>query len=108
MSQTDQTSNVRLQLPEIVLTQLFVDSKTLQDKLGLTSHMQQTLRREGTIIQGIHYVEVNSRLILYNLPLMIDWLANRHDPSAHTRAITHFQASLLSNRPKSKKCSSLI
>jgi hypothetical protein len=95
-------SNVRISLPEVILRELFVDSAMLQEKLGLSTKTLQSLRREGTLIQGIHYSEVNSRLILYNLPLMIDWVVNRHDLEAHLRAIENFQASLLSNQVKPK------
>ncbi|GAB4218195.1 MAG: hypothetical protein OHK0012_25990 [Synechococcales cyanobacterium] len=92
------TSQIRL--PDIHLKELFVDPHSLQEKLGLTANTLQTLRKEGSLLQGIHYTEVNSRLILYNLPLMIDWLVNRHDPEAHLRAIEQFQYSLLSNHPR--------
>ncbi|MFM7447652.1 MAG: hypothetical protein ACKO24_03510 [Leptolyngbyaceae cyanobacterium] len=95
-------SNVKFSLPEVILRELFVDPALLQEKLGLSTKTLQSLRREGSLIQGIHYSEVNSRLILYNLPLMIDWVVNRHDPEAHLRAIENFQASLLSNQAKPK------
>ncbi|MDX2271420.1 MAG: hypothetical protein NW237_05650 [Cyanobacteriota bacterium] len=84
-------SNISIKLPELVLRELFVDPGLLQEKLGLSTKTLLPLRRDGTLIQGIHFSEVNSRLILYNLPLMIDWLANRHDPIAHRRAIENFQ-----------------
>ena len=90
----------KVTLPQVIITQLFVDANEIQEKLGLSGNTLQTLRREGTLIQGLHFSEINSRLILYNLPLMIDWVANRHDPAAHLLAIEHFQANLLSNRPR--------
>ncbi|NJK63634.1 MAG: hypothetical protein HC921_13970 [Synechococcaceae cyanobacterium SM2_3_1] len=77
-----------------------MDPSVLQEKLGLSGTTLLSLRKDGTLIQGIHYSEINCRLLLYNLPLMIDWLVNRQDPQAHQRAIETFQAGLLSNQPK--------
>ncbi len=103
MSQVNSDCNtVGLKLPELKLTELFVEAGVIKNKLGLSSKTLQILRRERAILQGIHYTTVNGRLLLYNLPLMLDWLANRHDPDAHLRAIENFQASLLSNKPKPK------
>jgi len=62
-----------------------------------------TLRRyrvQGVLIEGIHWVRVNSRCIRYNLELIQDWLHNRHDPIAHQRAIHIYQSSLLSKQKK--------
>ncbi|GAB4216303.1 MAG: hypothetical protein OHK0012_18290 [Synechococcales cyanobacterium] len=93
-------NNVTIRLPELVLKELFVDQSTIQTKLGLSAKTLQTLRREGTLIQGLHYSEINSRLILYNLPLMIDWIVNRQDPQSHLRAVDAFLSGLLSNQKK--------
>lgn len=95
--------NVQVILPDLKITELFVEAKAITEKLGLSTHTLQTLRTDGSFIKGIHYTEVNSRLILYNLPLIVDWLVNRHDPNSHQRAIEIFQSSLLSNRRRSKK-----
>ncbi|MBE9135623.1 hypothetical protein IQ254_00100 [Nodosilinea sp. LEGE 07088] len=65
-----------------------------------------TLRRyrvQGLLIEGVHWVRVNSRCIRYNLELIKDWLHNRHDPAAHQRAIEIYQASLLSNQRRIPK-----
>jgi hypothetical protein len=94
--------NSQIRLPDIHLKELFVDPNSIQEKLGLTPHTLQTLRKEGSLLQGVHFTEVNSRLILYNLPLMIDWLVNRQDPEAHLRAIEQFQYSLLSNQNRKR------
>jgi hypothetical protein len=97
----DQQQKIRFALSDLVIKELFAEPLIIQEKLGLSSRTLQSLRREGSLIQGIHYSEVNSRLIVYNLPLMIDWVANRHDPKAHMRAIELFQRSLLSNKTRS-------
>ncbi|MGG6239389.1 hypothetical protein [Leptolyngbya sp. KIOST-1] len=60
-------------------------------------------RVQGLLIEGVHWVRVNSRCIRYNLELIKDWLHNRHDPVAHQRAIEIYQASLLSNQRKIHK-----
>ena len=91
-----------IQLPKITIQELFVASAVVTKKLGLSSHTLQSLRKDGSLIQGIHFTEINSRLLLYNLPLLIDWLVNKDDPHAHTRAIENFQAGLLSNQSKSR------
>lgn len=70
----------------MIITQLFVEASVIQEKLGLSNKTLQALRRERAIIQGIHYSEINAHLIVYNLPLMIDWVANRNDPDAHLLA----------------------
>lgn len=92
--------NTQIHLPDIRVKEIFADPSVIQEKLGLSAHTLNTLRKDGSFIQGIHYVEVNSRLILYNLPILIDWLVNRHDPNAHFAAIQQFQSVLLSNQPK--------
>ncbi|MDX2273561.1 MAG: hypothetical protein NW237_16645 [Cyanobacteriota bacterium] len=95
-------NNINIKLPELVLKELFVDPGAIQEKLGLSASTLLSLRKDGTLIQGIHFSEINSRLILFNLPLMIDWVVNRHDPIAHHRAIERFQSGLLSNQSKSR------
>ena len=70
---------------------------------------EATLKRyrlQGLLVEGIHWVRVNSRCTRYNLELIQDWLHNRHDPVAHQRAIEIYQASLLSNQRKPSRVSS--
>lgn len=98
----NQPNTTKIVLPELVLKELFVDQNALRQKLGLSSYTLQTLRKDGSLMQGVHYSEVNSRLILYNLPLMIDWLVNRHDPAAHLTAVENFLSTLPSSLPKLK------
>jgi hypothetical protein len=95
--------NTQIHLPNIKVREIFADSSVIHEKLGLSSHTLSTFRKDGSFIEGIHYVEVNSRLILYNLPLLIDWLVNRHDPATHQIAISHFQAELMSNQSRNRR-----
>jgi hypothetical protein len=47
--------------------------------------------------QGVHFVKPVQK-ILYNRELIEDWMVNRHDYSAHLRAIEAYQATLASNQ----------
>jgi hypothetical protein len=52
-------SNVNIKLPELVIKELFVDPSVLQEKLGLSNSTLLSLRKDGTLIQGIHFSEIN-------------------------------------------------
>lgn len=52
--------------------------------------------------EGIHWQRVNQRLTLYNLPLILDWIANRANPLEHQRAIETYLTSLPSNQPQKR------
>jgi hypothetical protein len=54
-------------------------------------------RVEPELIEGLHYFRQNSRLILYDLDLIVDFFINRHDPVAHQRAIDSRLAAQLGN-----------
>lgn len=81
------------------LTQ-FVTKHQLSDAIGLSSETFKKYRLSGTWIEGLHWQRLNSRCVVYNLPLILDWVANCGDRPAHIRAIEAYQASLLSNQPK--------
>ena len=78
----------------------FVSKQEALQYLNLSSTTLKKYRLQGLLIEGIHWVRINSRCIRYNLELIQDWLHNRHDPAAHQRAIEIYQASLLSNQRK--------
>ena len=46
---------------------------------------------------GIHYQRLG-RAVLYNLPLIRDWLANQHSPELHEQAIREYLESLPSSQ----------
>jgi tRNA(His) 5'-end guanylyltransferase len=81
----------------------FVSKQEATQSLKLSGTTLRRYRVQGLLIEGIHWVRVNSRCIRYNLELIKDWLHNRHDPAAHQRAIEIYQASLLSNQRKIPK-----
>jgi hypothetical protein len=42
-------------------------------------------------------------MVLYNRPMIKDWIENRHDPEAHQRVIEAYQANRLSQQLKSEE-----
>lgn len=58
--------------------------------IGLSSSCLKNYRlKQGYLIEGIHWVYTNSgrRMILYNVELLCDWVANRGSPEVHLRRI---------------------
>lgn len=54
---------------------------------------------KASLIEGVHWVKSGERSVLYNVPLLEDWLANRKtNPEAHQRAIDAHRQSLPSNQ----------
>jgi hypothetical protein len=47
--------------------------------------------------EGIHYQRLGT-LVLYNLPLIRDWLANQSSPELHEQAIRQYLESLPSSQ----------
>ncbi|GAB4469425.1 MAG: hypothetical protein OHK0037_27640 [Elainellaceae cyanobacterium] len=81
--------------------QQFVDKYEI---LALLKISDRTLKRYRAMrwTEGIHYVKPVQR-ILYNRPLIEDWLVNSDDPQAHDRAIAAFLDTLPSNQPLSRR-----
>lgn len=51
---------------------------------------------------GVHFHKLSHNKILYNLPLILDWVANRGSPVLHERAIRLYLADLPSSQPNKK------
>ncbi len=52
------------------------------------------------LIEGVHWARSGERSILFNIPMMEDWLANhKTNPAAHQRAIDSYLKSLPSHQP---------
>jgi len=81
----------------------FVSKQEAIQSLKLSGTTLRRYRVQGLLIEGLHWVRLNSRCIRYNLDLIKDWLQTRHDPEAHQRAIDIYQASLLSNQNKTPR-----
>jgi hypothetical protein len=67
---------------------------------GLSGDTLKEYRLSGTLSENIHWVRVNSKLVLYNVPLMLDWLQNISDPTAHRQTIEAYINSRLFNQKK--------
>jgi hypothetical protein len=81
---------------------VFVNKRKAAELTGFSSHTLKKLRISGDLIEGVHWVKHNPRVVLYNAALLVDWVQNRHDLHVHQRAIETFQRSLLSNQRKQR------
>jgi hypothetical protein len=66
-----------------------------KDKAASLSRLKESTlkmkRLQGELIEGVHWVRVNARVVYYRQELLEDWAATRHDPDAHLRAIEEFE-----------------
>jgi phage terminase Nu1 subunit (DNA packaging protein) len=72
----------------------FVTKTQLAEEIGLSSHTFRRYRERGEWQQDVHYVKLRQNVVLYNLNLCLDWVANRNNPVAHQRAIRQYLQSL--------------
>ncbi len=84
---------------KLQLTQ-FVTKKRLSEAVKLSPSSFKRYRLSGIWPEGLYWIRINPKLVLYNLPLILDWIANIDDKQAHLRAIENYQASLLSGQPR--------
>jgi tRNA(His) 5'-end guanylyltransferase len=70
---------------------LFVSTSTLK-----------RYRLNGELIEGVHWVRLNSRCIRYNLEILKDWFKNRDNLQVHLQTIDEYLQSLPSNQKKEK------
>lgn len=80
----------------------FVNKRQLSEQIGLSPETFKRYRLQGIWQEGIHWQKVNCRVTLYNLSLILDWIANRDNPQAHQRAIENYLYSLPSHQPKKR------
>lgn len=78
----------------------FVKKREISKLTGLSGDTLKKYRLSGMLSEDIHWVRVNAKLVLYNVPLILDWLQNINDPLAHQRAIESYMSTLLSNKKK--------
>lgn len=81
----------------------FVKKREISRLTGLSGDTLKKYRLSGLLSEDIHWIRVNSKVVLYNVPLILDWLQNIHDPQAHQQAIALYMAALLSNKKKRQK-----
>ncbi len=66
---------------------------------GLSFDKLRQLRQDGILTERIYWVRVpGSPSILWNVPLVIDWLVNGPDSPVHQKAIENFLISLPSSK----------
>ena len=80
----------------------FVGKREAEKLTGLSHETLKKLRLSGKLTEGADWVRQSSRSILYNAPLLLDFLQNRHDQAAHQRAIENYFHSLPSGQSKAR------
>ncbi len=65
--------------------------------IGLSPHTLRRYRERGEWVAGIHYSKLAQNHVVYNEPLILDWVANRGNPAAHQRAIEQYLTQLSAN-----------
>jgi hypothetical protein len=78
----------------------FVKKRELSKLTGLSGDTLKRYRLVGLLNEDIHWVRINSKVVLYNLPLVLDWLQNIHDPVTHQKAIEAYLMGLPSHQKK--------
>jgi hypothetical protein len=80
-----------------------VNKQVAAEMTGLSSETLKKYRLEGILQKDIHWVVINSRVIRYNISLVLDWMQNKDsNPQGHLRAIENYLASLPSAQKKRK------
>jgi hypothetical protein len=83
---------------------VFVNKRVAAAIVGLDPDTLKTWRENQSrgnrpcLIRGIHWVAPTTRSTLYNRSLLIDFVANIHEPALHEIAIENFLASLPSSQ----------
>jgi tRNA(His) 5'-end guanylyltransferase len=89
-------------MSQLPLNPEFVKVANLAEVTGISGVTAKRYRLSGIWIEGIHWIRVNSRLVLYNLPLIRDWFSSRYNPEAHQKSIEAYLQSLPSNQPQKR------
>ncbi|BAZ01114.1 hypothetical protein NIES37_51120 [Tolypothrix tenuis PCC 7101] len=82
----------------------FVTKQVMSEVTGLSSNTLKKYRLQGKLQRDIHWITLNSRVVRYNIILVLDWVQNHiSNPEAHLRAIENYLADLPSNQPKRRR-----
>jgi hypothetical protein len=81
----------------------FVKKREICRLTGLSGDTLKKYRLSGRLSENIHWIRLNPKVVLYNAPLVMDWLQNIHDPATHLKAIEAYHASLASSTPPKRK-----
>jgi hypothetical protein len=76
-----------------VLKVQFVPRKVVTEHTQLSLSTLLRLRKKEWE-KGVHFTKVSSCTVRYNLPMILNWMALRHDPEAHARVVAEFKANL--------------
>lgn len=80
-----------------------VNLQILTERTKISDKSFYRYRKLGLLQEGVHYFTLSYNKVLYNLDLILDWIANRQNPEAHERAIQNFLATLPSSQLPTKK-----
>lgn len=81
----------------------FVSKQVAAQMTGLSSETLKRYRLEGSLQKDIHWIAINSRVVRYNISLVLDWMQNKDsNPQGHLKAIENYLASLPSSQKKQK------
>jgi hypothetical protein len=75
----------------------FCNKTKLIESTGLTASAIKNYRLSSWEI-GIHFQRMGHSTVVYNLPLILDWIANHHQPDLHNIAIKNYLKELPSSR----------
>lgn len=82
----------------------FVTKQVVSKLTGLSGDTLKKYRLQGKLQKDIHWVVLNSRVVRYNITLVLDWVQNHvSNPNAHQRAIDNYLAYLPSNQRKRRQ-----
>ncbi|MTJ52661.1 hypothetical protein FJR38_08305 [Anabaena sp. UHCC 0253] len=82
----------------------FVTKQVASKLTGLSGDTLKRYRLQKKLQKDIHWITLNSRVVRYNITLVLDWVQNHiSNPQAHLRAIDNYLASLPSSQPKRKR-----
>ncbi|MBD2596526.1 hypothetical protein H6G74_19630 [Nostoc spongiaeforme FACHB-130] len=82
----------------------FVSKQVVSKLTGLSGETLKRYRLQGKLQKDIHWVVLNSRVVRYNITLVLDWVQNHvSNPNAHLRAIDNYLADLPSNQRKKRQ-----
>jgi hypothetical protein len=76
----------------------FVKKREISKITGISGETLKKYRLSGRLSEDIHWVRVNSKVVLYNVPLVIDWLRNINSPDVHQQAIDTYLEMLLPDK----------
>jgi hypothetical protein len=81
----------------------FVNKQTASELTGLSAETLKKYRHAGKLEKGIHWVEINCRVVRYNISLLLDWVQNHDEnPQGHIKAIENYLASLPSSQKQTR------